>query len=50
MYVAWEPDPEAAAVDAFALDWGNSSSMHFLPSASSVGDYAQYKWTLFQVF
>ncbi|XP_055488383.1 uncharacterized protein LOC129695449 [Leucoraja erinacea] len=31
MYVAWEPDPEAAAVDAFALDWGNFFFYAFPP-------------------
>lgn len=31
MYVAWEPDPEAAAVDAFTLDWGNFFFYAFPP-------------------
>lgn len=49
-YVSWEPDPGAAAMDAFSLHWGYCFSMHFLLSASSVGYYAKYTKTRRLVF
>jgi hypothetical protein len=40
-YVAWQPDPDATAIDAFSLNWSSCSHPFFFPPFSLLGRTVQ---------
>ena len=41
-YIAWKPDPGAAAIDAFTIDWSNYNLIYCFPPFSLIGKVLQF--------